>query len=87
MKQKIKGKFYQGYTKVLKHVMYINLLLVGFQVANSILSEEAVLAFEWGFTTENPNVLVLWEAQYGDFADTAQIPIDCMVTGGEGEEN
>ncbi len=72
----VSGASYSPLEEVCKHGAHI-------EIYNSILSEFAALGFEYGYTLADPQSLVLWEAQFGDFANGAQVMIDQYITSAE----
>ena len=86
-----RGTFSQRHSVLYDQVdesRFIPLMNVGrdgarYDVINSMLSEEAVLAYEYGYSLQEPNGLILWEAQFGDFANGAQVVFDQFLSSGE----
>ena len=92
----VRGTFNQRHSSIFcqktnRAFVQLNNLNMGEQatisVANSSLSEEAILGFEYGYSLSNDTALTIWEAQFGDFANGAQSIIDCFIASGESKWN
>ncbi|MEW6582719.1 MAG: multifunctional oxoglutarate decarboxylase/oxoglutarate dehydrogenase thiamine pyrophosphate-binding subunit/dihydrolipoyllysine-residue succinyltransferase subunit, partial [Actinomycetota bacterium] len=75
--------YYMGKGTTYTPIANLNRATATFELHNSPLSEAAVVGFEYGYSTEARNALVMWEAQYGDFANGAQIMIDQFIVSGQ----
>lgn len=73
----------QGSERVYTPLQHLSNGQANFTISNSSLSEYGVMGFEYGFSLTSPENLVMWEAQFGDFANTAQVIIDQFIAGGE----